>query len=224
MIRKLEVDDLAWSCPEDWLSWSSSCDVEPAKTIVGQDRAVEAIDFGLAMPGIGYNIFVTGLSGTGRLTTIKQFLERANGDEPAPDDVCFVHNFRNPEEPHALFLEAGAGRRLRNGMAALVEELAEALPKILNDKEFRSRMEKAVEGFQRQEREMVESFDREVKEAGFSMVQIQAGPVTRPEIMPMIVPRRMLINAAEIPTINAMRAPAKSWHNMSRPIKSVPNQ
>jgi len=186
MIRKLAVDDLAWSCPDDWLKWSSSGEIEPASTIVGQDRAVEAIGFGLDMPGIGYNIFVTGLSGTGRLTTIKQFLERVNGDMATPDDVCFVQNFRNPEEPKALFLEAGAGRRLRDGMDGLIEELAENLPKILNDKEFRSHMERAVEAFQTQEREMVEAFDLEVREAGFSMVQIQAGPITRPEVMPVI--------------------------------------
>jgi predicted ATP-dependent protease len=186
MIRKLEADELAWSCPDDWLRWSSSHDIAPATTIVGQDRAVEAIDFGLAMPGIGYNVFVTGLSGTGRLTTIKRFLELVDGDPTVPDDVCFVHNFRNPEEPWALFLEAGAGRRLRDGMEDLVGSLAEDLPKILSDKEFRSRMERAVEGFQRREREMVEGFEREVREAGFSMVQIQAGPMTRPVIMPLI--------------------------------------
>ena len=164
MIRKLAVDDLAWSCPDDWLSWSNSGEIEPASTIVGQDRAVEAIGFGLDMPGIGYNVFVTGLSGTGRLTTIKRFLENIDVDLTTPDDVCFVHNFRNPEEPHALFLEAGAGRRLRDGMDNLVSELAEDLPKLFNDKEFRSRMERAVGGFQRKEREMVESFDREVRE------------------------------------------------------------
>jgi len=194
MIRNLAIDDLAWTCPDDWLSWPNSGEIEPASTIVGQDRAVEAIDFGLGMPGIGYNVFVTGLSGTGRLTTIKRFLERTNGDLEAPDDVCFVHNFRNPEEPRALFLEAGAGLRLRDGMLALVEELAENLPKILNDKEFRQLMERSVEGLQSREREMVESFDREVREAGFSMVQIQAGPISRPEIMP-VPPARLLITA-----------------------------
>jgi predicted ATP-dependent protease len=182
----LPVDELAWSCPDEWLHWKGSSEIEPATTIVGQDRAVEAIGFGLAMPGIGYNVFVTGLSGTGRLTTIKRFLENVDGDRKTPDDVCFVHNFRNPEEPRVLFLEAGAGRRLRDGMENLIEELAENLPKILNDKEFRSRMERAVEGFQQREREMVEAFDREVREAGFSMVQIQAGPITRPEIMPVV--------------------------------------
>lgn len=186
MIRKLETGDLAWSCPEEWLTCTSSAEIAPASTIVGQDRAVEAMEFGLGMPGIGYNVFITGLSGTGRLTTVKRFLEQADGDRPVPDDVCFVHNFRNPEEPRALFLEAGAGRRLRDGMETLVDELSEAIPKIVNHKDFRVRIERAVAGFQTREREMVEAFDREVREAGFSMVQIQAGPITRPEIMPVV--------------------------------------
>jgi predicted ATP-dependent protease len=186
MIRKLAVDELAWKCPDDWLDWSASSEIESASTIVGQDRAVEAIAFGLGMPGIGYNVFVTGLSGTGRLTTIKQYLEQVDGNRSSPDDICFVYNFRNPEEPKVLFLEAGAGRRLRDGMDGLIEELAEGLPKIILDKEFRTRIERAVEGFEAQEREMIEAFDREVREAGFSMVQIQAGPITRPEIMPVV--------------------------------------
>jgi predicted ATP-dependent protease len=186
MIRKLAVDELAWSCPDDWLEWSSSGDVEAASTIVGQDRAVEAIAFGLDMPGIGYNVFVTGLSGTGRLTTIKRYLEQVDGEHSAPDDVCFVFNFRNPEEPRVLFLAAGAGRRLRDGMDGLVEELAKNLPKIILDKEFRSRIERAVEGFEVQERGLIQGFEKEVREAGFSMVQIQAGPITRPEVMPIV--------------------------------------
>jgi len=194
MTRTLAVDELAWKCPDDWLDWSTSSEIESASTIVGQDRAVEAIAFGLGMPGIGYNVFVTGLSGTGRLTTIKQYLERVDGDRSSPDDVCFVYNFRNPEKPKVLFLEAGAGRRLRDGMDCLLEELAESLPKIVIDKEFRTRVELAVEEFESQEREMIESFDREVREAGFSMVQIQTGPITRPEVMPVVEDKPVAID------------------------------
>ena len=107
MVRELPVDELVWRCPEDWIQWQRSDEIEPASTIVGQDRAVEAIAFGLAVESIGYNVFVTGLSGTGKLTTIKTFLDQLASDETRPDDVCCVYNFRSPEEPCALFLEAG---------------------------------------------------------------------------------------------------------------------
>ncbi len=127
MIRKLRAKELVWRCPKSWLPRKDSTAVKPASTIVAQDRAVEAIAFGLAMRGIGFNVFVTGLSGTGRLTTIKSFVERLAESEEKPDDICFVFNFRKPEEPCTVFLEAGAGCRLKEGMDDLVDELSENL-------------------------------------------------------------------------------------------------
>ncbi len=186
MATELKPDQLAWSCPEDWLHTQSLEEVEPAGSIVGQERAVEAIGFGLAMRGVGYNVFITGLSGTGRLTTVKSFLDRRADHREPPDDVCFVHNFRAPEEPRALFLTAGLGRRLKSAMAALVRELGENLPAIFQDKEFRLRVERAVATLHQQERDLVEKFEGEVREAGFTLVQIQAGPVARPEILPVV--------------------------------------
>jgi Lon-like ATP-dependent protease len=186
MVRELTADELAWRCPEDWVEWESSEEIPAATTIVGQDRAVEAIAFGLAAGGVGYNVFVTGLSGTGRLTTITRFLDQLVDADRSPDDVCFVYNFRKPEEPCALHLEAGAGRRLVEAMESMVQELADNLPSILSDKDFRKRIERAVEDLKKQERELVEAFEAEVKEAGFELVQIQAGPVTRPEILPVV--------------------------------------
>ena len=186
MIRELRLKDLAWRCPKSWLPKRGTAGIKPASTIVAQDRAVEAIAFGLGIQGIGFNVFVTGLSGTGRLTTIKNFVDRLPKDEKQPDDICFVYNFRKPEEPNALFLTTGAGLRLRDGMDELIEELSENLPGILNDRDFRSRLERAVEPLQRKERELITAFEKEVAEAGFSLVQVQAGMVTRPEILPLV--------------------------------------
>jgi predicted ATP-dependent protease len=186
MIRKLRAKDLVWRCPKGWLPRKNSAGIKPASTIVAQDRAVEAIAFGLAMRGIGFNIFVTGLSGTGRLTTIKSFVEKLAESGERPDDICFVFNFRKPEEPCAVILEAGAGCRLKEGMDDLIRELSKNLPAILNDRDFRSRLERAVEPLQRQERDLIETFEKEVTEAGFVLVQVQAGMVTRPEILPVV--------------------------------------
>ena len=201
MIRELRLKDLAWTCPKSWLPKRGTAGIKPADTIVAQDRAVEAIAFGLGIRGIGFNVFVTGLSGTGRLTTIKNFVDRLAEDDDRPDDICFVYNFRKPEEPSSLFLTAGAGLRLREGMDELIEELATNLPVILNDRDFRSRIERAVEPLQRQERKLITTFEKTVAEAGFSLVQVQAGMVTRPEILPVVeekpVPLEQLSELAE---------------------------
>ncbi len=186
MARELTADDVAWRSPDEWLPWSCSDELEPATTIVGQDRAVEAIELGLGMRGIGYNVFVSGLSGTGRLTTITRYLGGLPRGGESPPDVCFVFNFRTPEEPRALRLAAGAGRRLRSGMDDLVAELGEGIPRALQDKDLRARLEQAVSDLRTEERRLLEGFDAEVRSAGFSLVQIQAGMMSRPDVLPVV--------------------------------------
>ncbi|RLE32923.1 MAG: ATP-dependent protease [Acidobacteria bacterium] len=185
-MRQIGIDELSWTCPEPWVPWDSSSEVAPAPTIIGQDRAVQAIAFGLGMRGVGYNVFVTGLSGTGRLTTIKQFLEGRSTDQPRPDDVCYVYNFIRPEEPCAVFLEPGAGRRFRDCMNDLVRDLSETLPAMAKDQAFRKKIDKAVEDLRDQEKETIGTFETEVAEAGFALVQIQVGAIGRPEVLPII--------------------------------------
>ncbi len=186
MLRKLEPHELRWRCPDEWLPKGGTKEIAPADGIVGQARAVDAIALGLGMPGVGYNVFVTGLSGTGRLTTIKGFLDRLAENGPAPQDVCFVHNFTCPEEPRAVLIAAGVGRKLRDGMERLVEELRRTVPSLLASKEFRERVELTVAGLRRKERELIEQFEKEVGEAGFRLVQIQTGQTVHPDVLPVV--------------------------------------
>ncbi|MCJ7755036.1 MAG: AAA family ATPase, partial [Thermoanaerobaculales bacterium] len=90
MTHELKPKDRAWRCPMSWVPKTGTSAVKPATTIVAQDRAVEAIAFGLGIRSLGFYVFVTGMSGTGRLTTIKQFVERLAEGEDRPDDICFV--------------------------------------------------------------------------------------------------------------------------------------
>ncbi len=210
MARELKVAELAWTCPEDWLSWKTLEEIEPAGSIVGQDRAVEAIDFGLAIGGVGYNIFVTGLSGTGRLTTIKRFLDSQKGDSTPPNDICYVNNFHCPGRPRLLSLKASAGNRLRAAMDALIAELSESLGEIVNDQAFRKRVEQALQELKKQEEGRISAFEKKVKASGFELVQIQLGAVTRPDIYAMVngeaVPVEKLGDHVEAGTLTEVEA------------------
>lgn len=96
---------------------------------LGQERAVEAIRFGLAMGHSGYHVFVLGEAGSGKhATTFRLLRDRAAG-EPVPPDLCYLHNFQTPERPRALRLPAGQGRQLRQHMAELVRALQTDIPK-----------------------------------------------------------------------------------------------
>ncbi len=141
MIDKLAVDDLAWSCPDDWLSWASSSEIES-----GHDHR---------RPGPGGRGHRVRTRHAGN--RLQRLRDRAFGHRSVDhhQDVSWktstvifrrrttsVSSTTSATRKNRMrsFLEAGAGRRLRDGMDSLIEELAESLPKILNDKEFRTRM------------------------------------------------------------------------------------
>ena len=105
--------------------FETTADVSPLEEIIGQERAVRAIRFGLDIQSPGYNVFVAGLSGTGKGSIVRRFLTKLSADEPVPDDVLYVHNFEDPDSPRALFVPAGTGHRLRGSLAELIEDLQE---------------------------------------------------------------------------------------------------
>jgi Cdc6-like AAA superfamily ATPase len=90
---ELQSNELRWNCPEDIFEFKSTKEVEPLDTIVGQPRAIEAIKLGAELFTKGYNIFVSGLSGTGRLTTVKRMLEKFY-KLPNDFDYCYVNNLK----------------------------------------------------------------------------------------------------------------------------------
>jgi Cdc6-like AAA superfamily ATPase len=113
-IYEVPPEKLRWSCPIDKFNFNSTRDVEPLKTIVGQPRAIEAIKMGAALHAKGYNIFVTGLSGTGRLTTVKNILEEVTNSCPITFDYCYVNNFAKPDEPRLIKLPKEKERTCRS--------------------------------------------------------------------------------------------------------------
>jgi Cdc6-like AAA superfamily ATPase len=105
--REVPVEKLRWRCDPGSLPFETTEGVQPCEDIIGQERALEAIRVGLDINSIGYNVFVTGLAGTGRFTTIKCVLEEMDVKGKIPNDICYVNNFKNPDMPHMISLPAG---------------------------------------------------------------------------------------------------------------------
>ena len=135
------------SDPEQF-SFETTADVSPLEEIIGQERAVRALRFGLDIQSPGYNVFVAGLSGTGKGSIVRRFLTQLSADEPVPDDVLYVHNFEDPDSPRALFLPAGMGHRLRDATADLVEDLHEQVPKAFEGKDYEEQRRSTAESHQ----------------------------------------------------------------------------
>ena len=167
------------SDPEQF-SFETTADVSPLEEIIGQERAVRAIGFGLDIQSPGYNVFVAGLSGTGKGSIVRRFLTKLSADEPVPDDVVYVHNFEDPDSPRALFLPAGKGHRLRDASAELIEDLHEQVPKAFEGKDYEEQRRRTAESHQERKQELLDQLEGLARERGFELKSTPMGFRTVP--------------------------------------------
>lgn len=184
--EEVPLEKLRWRCPVDKLDLKTTDDVEPCDWIIGQDRAVKAIKLGLDIKSIGYNIFVAGFVGTGRMTAIKHLLEKLEKPGNVPDDKCYVNNFKNPDLPRVISLPAGQGKLFRKDMENLVVSLRRNIPTAFESEAYKEKRKELIKESEEGQKAILEEFDKQVKKEGFALVQIQMGPYLKPDVQPVI--------------------------------------
>ncbi len=184
--EELAPEALRWRCTPDMLGISDIRDVQPLKEIIGQDRALRALQVGLEMKHYGYNIFVTGLPGTGRATTIRRLLHEFENRTAELSDTCYVYNFRDPDTPMKLTLPPGQGMAFKKDMENFLTELQKGIPAVFESRRYTEQRKATLEHFQDRQRSVLKDFEKRVKEKGFEVVQVQGASSSRPEIAPVI--------------------------------------
>ena len=163
------LEKLRWICPQEIFKFECTTDIEPLKEFIGQERALDSINFGLAVERTGYNLFLTGLTGTGKATTIKSCLEKfiaereAKGIKSRPLDWCYVYNFSNPDRPRILKLAQGLGKSFSNHMENLLKILKEEIPKTFGSEEYNKQKQEVMEKHQKKYQEALDAMDNEAK-------------------------------------------------------------
>jgi len=178
--HQLVAKQLRRRCDPESFPFETTADVDPLEEIIGQERAVRAIRFGLDIQSPGYNVFVAGLSGTGKGSIVRRFLTKLSADEAVPDDVLYVHNFEDPDSPHALFLPAGQGHRLRAALAELIADLQEQVPKAFEGKEYEEQRRRTAERHQERKQELLDKLEGVARERGFELKSTPMGFRTVP--------------------------------------------
>lgn len=130
---------------------------------------MRAIHFGLGIASPGYNIYVSGLTGTGKTTVIKQFLDDIASSLPTPDDWCFVHNFGEPSMPTVLHLPAGRAKLLRSEMDELVRHLKAEIPKAFESKEYEQSVHALIHENQSKQQSLFAQLSQKARDEGFSL-------------------------------------------------------
>jgi lon-related putative ATP-dependent protease len=153
---------------------------------VGQDRALEALRLGLEVRAPGYNVFVSGISGTGRTTTVLQMVRELAPSCPVPRDRVFVHNFTAPDRPRLLTFPAGTAAAFRRDMEELVALLRKTLPASIEDREFLRRRDEIGKRYGAREAELVDALRRQVAPDGFALAEIAGEQMKRLEVVPVV--------------------------------------
>lgn len=178
---------LRWKCKPSRFRFKTSEELKPTERIVGQDRAVGAVRLGLEIPSSGYNMFITGVPGSGRETTVKRILDRIDITTDSLQDICYVYNFEDSTKPRVLLMPAGCGRKLKETIEGCVELLKRNIPAVLQSERTAGERSRLLRSFADKKEELMKSVTQEAQKAGFALVTIAVGPgQTRPDVLPVI--------------------------------------
>ncbi|MEW6441065.1 MAG: ATP-binding protein [bacterium] len=180
MVSELTVDRLRRVLDPRTLPFESSAEAKPLEAIIGQERAVRSLRFGLGIRDLGFNIYVAGLPGTGRTPAVKRLHMEDARDKPVPDDLCYVYNFQDPFRPKALNLRAGSAREFQKDMRILVEDVQTEIRRAFESEEYAAKREESLKGLQQAREEIFSRVNATAQREGFTLQATPVGLATIP--------------------------------------------
>lgn len=192
--KSLTPEELKWVCDPKRLNFVSTSELTPMEGIVGQERALKALKIGVDLRSPGYNIFIIGLSGTGKLTTAKKMLEAISPQAVEMFDYAYVNNFDDTDRPILLKFPACLAIKFKRDMLNSIQFLQENIPHVLESDAFIKLKKKAMNEYGRSQQSMLEEFEERLKKNNFALGQVKVGEMTRPEILAVIDGEPVFIN------------------------------
>jgi lon-related putative ATP-dependent protease len=174
LVNRLPIEKLRNVCDASFMHCESTKNLQPLSEIIGQERAVRALKFGLGIKNNGFNMYVAGYPGTGRKTATKSFVEAQAKTQPVPPDWCYVNNFSNQYEPKAIQLPAGKGKEFKEDMKNFIENIKTALPKAFESEDYIAKRESTLRGLENQRKQLIQELNAKAQSEGFV---IQTTPI-----------------------------------------------
>ncbi len=182
----LAPGQLRRACSADAFDFASTADVAGAAGMVGQERALEALELGLSLRRPGYHVFVSGAEGTGRSSAVAAALAEIAPALPVPPDQVYVHRFDDAERPHLLTLPAGQGRKLAAAVDEVREQLRTRIPALLENRELEHRREAVSQRYARENDDSLSKLRARLAKGGMGLVQVAIGPgLIVPDVAPL---------------------------------------
>ena len=181
-VTELSPEQLRFYCDESQFDFESTEQLPALAEMIGQERALRSIDFGISITSEGYNIYAMGPRGAGKTSVIKERLEERAKQLPVPDDWCYVQNFSDPHRPKCLRLVAGKGIEFRDDMEQLVEELQREIPQALASEDYENERNRIIQEINRKRNAEFSKLDEKAREHDFTLIRGSSGLMIVPVI------------------------------------------
>ena len=182
MKNEVPYKKLKYVCNPDVFNFETTDEIKANYKGIGQDRAIEALEFGLQIDTRGFNVYLEGPTGTGKTTYTKNYLLKLAKDKKTPMDWCYVYNFENPNEPVAISLPAGEGLKFKEMMDKLIHEIKVEMKATFGNTDFEQEKNLITQKYQEKKNKILEDLNKKSAKYGFQVKTTDSGIYMMPVI------------------------------------------
>ena len=180
---ELSYKDLKLKCDPKVFKFETTADLDNAEPcVLGQDRGIKALQFGLSVDIKGYNLYLEGPTGVGKTLYTRQYVNLVANRKKAPADWCYIYNFDNPNEPIALSLPAGKGKEFKESMESFINDIKKDLRNAFNNKDFEKEKALIKQEYEEKRAKLLEKLNEKTSKEGFQIKASQNGIYMLPMI------------------------------------------
>ncbi|NJN47443.1 MAG: AAA family ATPase [Candidatus Competibacteraceae bacterium] len=180
-VKPLPSETLYRRCDPTTLPFETTDDLPDLSEVIGQARALDALQFGIGMHRKGYNLYAMGPPGIGKHAVVKRVLGEAAAQESSASDWVYVNNFTDPPKPVALKLHASQGEALRQDMERFLDDLKDSLPTAFDSDEYRSRVKEIEQQFKKRQEEQFKSLQGKAEALDIALLNTPSGFAMAPK-------------------------------------------
>ena len=185
--NELNYKNLKMTCNPNVFKFETTEELEPIQTGIGQDRGINALEFGLQVDVKGYNLYLEGPSGVGKTMYTKNYLNKIAPKKKTPSDWCYIYNFENPNEPIAVELPAGQGKEFKESMDGFIKEIRKDIRKTFNNDDFEKEKALIKQEYETKRTILLEKLNQNVAKYNFQVKAAQNGIYMMPVVDGKIV-------------------------------------
>ncbi|MDA0770879.1 MAG: ATP-binding protein [Chloroflexi bacterium] len=172
---EVPVENLTTVCDPDSLGFETTSEVDHLEGTIGQDRALSALELAVDIEAEGYNLFVSGIPGSGRNTALRTYLQQVASTKPNPPDWGYVHNFEDPSQPLALSMTCGMMRQLSHDMDELTSSCRHEIPRAFETDDYSHQVDDVMQEIQEKRQSLTAELEQQAQTLGFGLTFTQVG-------------------------------------------------